>query len=750
MPIRKADLRRFLVLLGCLWVTQAAALAPMRLQLNWLHQFEFAGYYAALEQGFYRDAGLDVRLIEGGPKITPSAEVLAGRAEIGVGSSGILLARERNPELLVLGVIFQHSPAVLLSLRGKGIQKIADLSGKRLMDSPNSADTMAMLKASGVDPQSMQRVDHGGNPAELIQDKADVMVAYSVNEPFVLEEKGVPYVMFSPRSVGIDFYGDNFFTTYSLQEARREEVEAFRLASLKGWKYALKHKEEIVDLILAKYSQQKSREALLYEAHQSEQLIQSDLVDLGYQSQVRWTSIAETYASLGIPEALRGVPGLIYDPTPVTNTRQFWIAISLFGLISLVLFFVSLTFGRLNRSLRHEIVERTQVQEALQVSQNRFRTLFETAPDALLVVDAKGCISMVNHAFEALFAYSSAEIVGQPIDKLIPVRFHGSHGSHFSGFVGSPRQVAMVDRALWAVNAQGQEFSVEISLGPMEAEDGRAFICTLRDISERQRAEEELRQHRDHLQELVQARTADLRQAKEAAEAANRAKDIFLSNISHELRTPMHGILSLAKIGQRRTADNIELSKWHDLFEKVVVSGERMQLLVDDLLELASVTNNNDQYKFAPNDLRQICQQAIERMDVLAASKKIVLKLEGLASAPQDCDALRLGNALRQLIDNAIKYSRNEQEVQICIAEKGIAWQLSVADHGPGIPESELESIFEMFVQGTHTMTGAGGKGMGLALCRKVVNGHGGRIWAENRPDGGAVFILEIIKTAAA
>jgi len=309
----------------------------------------------------------------------------------------------------------------------------------------------------------------------------------------------------------------------------------------------------------------------------------------------------------------------------------------------------------------------------------------------------------------------------------------------------------MKGRRLWGVNAQGLEFPVEIGIGHMNSEDEVVFICTIRDITARCQAEDELLQHRDRLQEMVQLQTADLRRAKEAAEAANSAKDTFLTNISHELRTPMHGILSMSKIGLRKTASEPALSKWHDIFTHILSAGERMQLLVDDLLEISNSYTKNDEYKLAPTDLRVLCAKAVERMSPTATKKRISLVFEGVETAPLICDGSRIGRVLRQLIDNALKFSPADQVVEVHLEDvsEHSAWRVSVADRGPGIPEGELQAIFESFVQGTHTSTGAGGKGLGLTLCRQVISHHGGTIQAMNREGGGAIVRFDIPQTIA-
>ncbi|MBF0344526.1 MAG: ABC transporter substrate-binding protein [Nitrospirae bacterium] len=335
------------------------------LQLKWLHQFQFAGYYAALEKGYYQEAGLDVKIVEGGPNIDVTKEVEMGHADYGVGTSGLLIDRSAGKDFVVLGVVFQHSPAVLLSTRKSGIRSISDIAGKRLMDTPGSQDIDAMLKKAGIDYSRLHRVTHKGNPADLINDKADMMVAYSTNEPFVFEQKGEPYVTFSPRALGIDFYGDNFFTTSNKVDKQPEQVSAFREATIRGWYYALSNKTEIVELILEKYSRKKSKDALMFEAVQSEALIQADLVDLGYQSQVRWQHIAKVYAELGMMPHSTYISGIVYDPRRKADVRKLWITISVFCVISLALGFSAFVFLRLNRRLRSQISEHRHVQGIL-------------------------------------------------------------------------------------------------------------------------------------------------------------------------------------------------------------------------------------------------------------------------------------------------------------------------------------------------------------------------------------------------
>jgi ABC-type nitrate/sulfonate/bicarbonate transport system substrate-binding protein len=299
--LKLALLRRLIVVASLVLAAShpATALDAVSMQLKWKHQFQFAGYYQALEQGFYRDAGLDVTIREGGPDIDVSEAVAGGKADFGVCGAGVLRDGGAGRRLVVLAAIFQRSAAVILVARRADISSVADLRGRTLMDTPGSDEIAAMLKREGIDYQSMLRVPHEGNPRDLLAGRADAMIAYSTNEPFVLEQLGAAYRTFAPAASGIDFYGDNLCASEAEVKAHPDRVAAFRAASVKGWAYALAHKEATIDLILRNYSAKKNRDALLFEAEQTATLVGRDANRIGEQDPVRWRRIAATYRQLG-------------------------------------------------------------------------------------------------------------------------------------------------------------------------------------------------------------------------------------------------------------------------------------------------------------------------------------------------------------------------------------------------------------------------------------------------------------------
>lgn len=379
-------------------------LDSVRLQLKWKHQFQFAGYYAAVAKGYYREAGLAVEIREADQGQDPIRAVLDGRAEFGVGTTDLLLLREQGEPVVALAVIFQHSPLALLARRDADIDTLHDLAGRRVMIEPNSAELFAYLQREGLTSDTFTLQHHTFSVNDLTARKADAMSVYTTDEPFALVEAQVPYRIFSPRAVGIDFYGDNLFTTEGEIEKHPARVAAFRAASLAGWDYALAHTEEIIRLIHDRYSDRHSIEHLRYEAQKMQRLMPS-LVQTGHMNPGRWKNIAEVYAEQGMMKPGFDLSGFLYDPDPRPDFA--WLYWTLFIVVGLALVLGGLAFYvlGLNRHLR--------------VSEERFRLVYETAPLALILWDQDQTITDWNRGAEKIFGWSARFAVGRNLWELL-------------------------------------------------------------------------------------------------------------------------------------------------------------------------------------------------------------------------------------------------------------------------------------------------------------------------------------------
>jgi PAS domain S-box-containing protein len=281
----------------------AQDLQKVSLQLDWLDQFQFAGYYMAKEKNFYKDVGLDVEFKKFNSSINVVDEVISQRATYGIGRSSLIVDRSHGKKILLLTSIFQSSPAVFLALKDSNITSVKDFIGKRMMVSSDvltTASLLAMQEHFKVKESDVKKIEHSFDINDLINKKTDLISSYISNEPFLLKERGIEYRVFDPKEYGFDFYSDTLFTSESQVKEHDNSVSAFRKASLKGWKYAFSHIDESVDVILNKYNtQDKSREALLYEAKELKKLAYYKGNSLGNISENKLQRIYDIYNTLG-------------------------------------------------------------------------------------------------------------------------------------------------------------------------------------------------------------------------------------------------------------------------------------------------------------------------------------------------------------------------------------------------------------------------------------------------------------------
>jgi diguanylate cyclase (GGDEF)-like protein/PAS domain S-box-containing protein len=378
--------------------TQAADVVD--LQLRWHHQFQFAGYYAALEKGFYEEEGLQVRLHPGDPEHQPVREVLAGRAQYAEANSEVLYQRLQGKPLVALAAIFQHSPSVLLTRKDSGISSVHDLVGKKvmLMNMTEDADFLSMFSNEGFSLSQVNVIPSSYNLDDLISGKTDAFNSYTTNEPYFLRQRNIPYNVIDPKAYQIDFYSDVLFTSEAELHDHPERVAAMRRATLKGWQYAMEHPAEIIDLLINKYKVEKTRAHLEFEAAEMRKLIFPDLVEMGHMNPERWQHMADTFVKAGLIKPGYSLDGFIYDTSP-KHVPQWVVP----ALLAAVLILAAVSSGayylhRLKRGL-------ATAQGTLQESEERLRLALGAASQGWFDLNVQTGEVSVSAEYPRLLGY---------------------------------------------------------------------------------------------------------------------------------------------------------------------------------------------------------------------------------------------------------------------------------------------------------------------------------------------------------
>jgi polar amino acid transport system substrate-binding protein len=286
------------------------------LQLKWLHQFQFAGYYAAKEKGFYDELGLDVEIRERDRTKNNIEQVINGEAEYGIADSVLLLYKAKKQPITIVTPIFQHSASVILTLKSSGIDSPYKLNNKNLMFYKKDTDgfgILSMLENISVVP-ILDRVKERKDYTSLINNEFDAYSGYLTNEPFYFKERGIDINIINPANYGLDLYGDMLFTNMKEAKEHPKRVEKFKKATIKGWYYALEHKDEIIKLIKEKYATSKSIEHLKYEADALEEIIHHKSIPIGTLDKGRIKYTLQVYKQHGLIENYIDIDEYIFEP----------------------------------------------------------------------------------------------------------------------------------------------------------------------------------------------------------------------------------------------------------------------------------------------------------------------------------------------------------------------------------------------------------------------------------------------------
>jgi len=698
------------------------------LHLKWKHQFQFAGYYMAIEKGYYADEGLNVELFEGGPGKNPVRELLEGHAQYAVGNASALLDRAEGAPVVVLASIFQHTAQVIYTR--PEISSPAELRGKRIVmmqDGRREVEAFALLKKFNINRVDFVR-QSAGVAEDLFNGKSDAWPGYSSNEAFLFEQKGMPSRMFKPQEYGLDIYGDTLLTTEKEIEENPKRADALHRATIKGWRYALSHIDEVIELIKTKYdSQQKSRDFLRFEADIIADLMNVDIIPIGLSNPRRWHRIAEEFEALGYPIGPLEWERFLYQPKPTIShvmknhvyPYRFWIGITVLLILILILY-------AFNRQLRHGIEKRTNELEKLS---SEYREMLDQMQDTYYRVNLDGVLLWVSASVERHLGYKRSNLIGMRTSDL----YYEKEGreKHLQALADGDGKIEQYELCLR--HQDGSRFWTESNSHYCYDEQGNVIGVegNLRDINARKQAEQE----REEL-------TSQLQQAQKMESVG-----VLAGGIAHDFNNLLVGVMGNAELALLDAPDEGEIRYY---LKQVFKASKKGAELVHQMLAYSG----QGRFAMGEQNLNLLISDVSELLGTVIGKRvELELKLQdGLANLHGDKN--QLTQMLMNLMTNAAEAMQgkpgsvtlstgsvhlNQRDFsRMYLKDELVEGEyifVEACDTGCGMDKQTQQRIFDPFFTTKET-----GSGLGLAALLGIVRSHAGALSLTSEPGRGSCF----------
>ncbi len=720
--------------------SQSVAQQQVNIALNWQHQFQFAGYYAAIKKGYYKEEGLEVNLIENTQNQSAIEAVLKGEAEYGVTSSELVVARANGKPVVILASIFQHSPIVLISRSESNLRYLADYVGKTIMTTPfDKYEISLMFAKEGIDPRRINFIPHEYTLDPLINKKIDGTIDYISMQPNQLKNKGIEPRVMSPIDYGIDFYGDAFFSSENEINKNPLRAEQMTRATLRGWEYAMINKEEIIDYILTIPSIKKrgiTRSDLQNEAKKMEELIQPKYIEIGHINPHRWDKIAQMFASQGMIPENYSLDGFIVMPGSPYQRQHYIVRIITILLFSATAMFLIVLL--LNQRLK-KIVNKRTLELAKLV--NKDEALQRALPDLMFVFD-KECRITDYHPRDGRigFAVAPNQFLGKNIREILPEYIYQVTRKNVDLVLNTGK----VTTDTYVLDIELKQNHYETRYVPCGKQEVLAIV---RNITDRVEKEAELQESHEKLKitsEALKANLIELEIAKHKAELSNQLKTQFLANMSHEIRTPMNGIIGFLQILREMDLSKEEQDSYIDLVNK---SGRRLMDTINDIVEMSKIEAGYVEVNYQEVNVCETLHYYLNFFNLQVKEKGLRMSL----NIPDDenemvivTDRHKLESTLTNLLRNAIKFT-HEGRIEFGFTRSCDEILFFVKDTGIGIPASRQKAIFERFVQAEIEMSRSHeGSGLGLAISKAYIQKLNGKIWVESLENVGSTFYFSL------